>query len=501
MNTAVILDPVPDQRPATSARSATRAIRWLREPMHLVIVVAAAAAMARSAGPVRDIDVYWHILIGREILHTGRFLGDGTGWSFGPIIHSWTTSEWLGEVGLAALYDWGGAAALIAARELITFVLLGGLAVTLLPGRRAPLAALVFSAVAVPLGAAVQERPEIVAYLLLIWLGYHFARLLRGENPPNLIATVLFTAVCANIHGLWVLAPGGFGLLALGSLLEERRWTPQVRRLAGYSLATAAAGCVTPLGPRGLWLPITMHFATAGLEEWLPTTLNMAPAWGLFILMLAAVVAWTRTQGSISRAEVLYVATFAVFGLTAIRNATPAALLLGPVVLDRLSTTFPGTPSATSPRERLVFRFLGLTTAIGALIYVVSVQVNGPTLPSWIPLRITARLAATPGTQRVLNDYNLSGALLLFGGPRVQVAIDGRADAYPAAYRARYLSAEALDGNWRELITQLHPTVAVLNAKYPLVYGLTSLGWRKVMTDAGSVLLYPPGGRPTGGRP
>lgn len=501
MNTAVILDPVSDQRPAAATGLATRAVCWLREPMHLVIVVAAAAAMARSVGPVRDIDVYWHILIGRQILHTGRFLGDGTGWSFGPIIHSWTTSEWLGEVGLAALYDWGGAAALIAARELITFVLLGGLAVTLVPRRRAPLAALVFTAVAVPLGAAVQERPEIVAYLLLIWIGYHFARLLRGGHPPNIIVTMLFTAVCANIHGLWVLAPGGFGLLALGHFFDERRCSQQVRRLAGYSLATAAAGCLTPLGPRGLWLPITMHFATAGLEEWLPTTLNMAPAWGLFILMLAVAVAWARTRGRISRAEILYIVVFAVFGLTAIRNATPADLLLGPVVLDRLSTTFPGPPSVTSLRERLIFRSLGLMTSVGALVYVVSVQVNGPTLPSWIPLRITARLAATFGVQRVLNDYNLSGALLLFGGPNVQVAIDGRADAFPAAYRARYLAAEALDGNWRELITQLHPTVAVLNAQYPLVYGLTSLGWHTVMTDAGSVLLYPPTGWPTGGRP
>ena len=78
--------------PTTPARTA-RPVPWLA----LAAVVALLVPLRAALGPIRDIDVYWHLLVGREILD-GVPVGEaGRGWSMAPVADtlSWTPM-WLG---------------------------------------------------------------------------------------------------------------------------------------------------------------------------------------------------------------------------------------------------------------------------------------------------------------------------------------------------------------------------------------------------------------------
>ena len=82
--------------PTTPARTA-RPVPWLA----LAAVVALLVPLRAALGPIRDIDVYWHLLVGREILD-GVPVGEaGRGWSMAPVADTWVSAQWLAEVVLA----------------------------------------------------------------------------------------------------------------------------------------------------------------------------------------------------------------------------------------------------------------------------------------------------------------------------------------------------------------------------------------------------------------
>ena len=83
------------------------------------------------------------------------------------------------------------------------------------------------------------------------------------------------------------------------------------------------------------------------------------------------------------------------------------------------------------------------------------------------PIELGRAAARTWHGERVLNDYNVAGIALYFGGPRVQVAIDGRADRYGKDYINDYMDMMILRGDWESLLRDLDPTSALLEARGP----------------------------------
>ncbi len=113
-----------------------------------------------------------------------------------------------------------------------------------------------------------------------------------------------------------------------------------------------------------------------------------------------------------------------------------------------------------------------------------------PPTPEQLPARIAQSSRGSRHTDlRVLSPYNLSGYLREFGGDRVRLAIDGRADRYGDARIRRHNDLMSARGDWEAEISRLRPDVVVVDRTSPLRDLLLLDGWRQDIRDGDFVLL------------
>jgi hypothetical protein len=362
------------------------------------------------------------------------------------------------------------------------------------PGRSLLMATLVYCVTVGWVGLSIQERPQLASLLLLAWLAKHVREMLHGSAGPRIWVVAALTVLWANVHGLWVVEPAVFVLVAAGLVADAGRAAlPRARRLLLLTGVALLAGCVTPLGPRGLLLPFQLKGSTHAIAEWGATVVSHPPAYGLVFLTIPVLVAWGRSGTRVPRSEVLYVIALLGFAMIAFRSLPPALVLLSPIYADRLSAAWPRPITPPRHLERILLGAVGAVAAAACVLVPAARLIGEDPLPrSQMALAIASRLAGEPGVHRVLNSYNTSGVLLLFGGPNTKLAIDGRAERYGGPYIDRYLAALDLHGDWQGLLRELKPTHAVLETDATLVQALLQRGWHTVIKDdAGYTLLEP----------
>lgn len=454
-----------------------------------------AAGLAASVSPVNDLDSYWHVQLGREILHRHTLHGLGTDWLAVPA-RPWLTSQWLSEVGMATAVGHGGWTALIVIRVLLAVALLAAISLTLLPGRPPLLVAPVFAAVVLTLLEIAQDRPQTLSLVLLPLLGYACVRMWeRGVrvHPLVVAATCL---VWAQLHGMWVLAPASFGLVALGLAVDGPRRNRAAVRQALTALVASLAGLLNPDGLSSLLLPARFRSASTYVAEWGPTTVTDPFTLGWAAVLLLVVLAWARTPRPVPRVELVWVLAWSAFGLLAFRNVAVSLLLVAPAALGALDRAWGEPLRAKYPpaagRER---RWLAVATvgvlAAGAVVGAIRLATVHP-LAKTPARQIALKLAAEPRPIRVFNAYNASGSLVAFGGGKVRLVVDGRADLWGADYVAELGAATALETGWQRTLQRLHPEAFVLTQDTPLVAELLrDGGWRVALRDGSYVLLMP----------
>jgi hypothetical protein len=139
-----------------------------------------------------------------------------------------------------------------------------------------------------------------------------------------------------------------------------------------------------------------------------------------------------------------------------------------------------------------------LLAAVLAAVVVAACARMGTAVAQTAPLAdapgigIARHLATTDRVLRVFNAYNTSGALIAFGGGKLRLAVDGRADLWGHSYIRRVVNAEFLGPGWESTFNGFSPDVAVLDRNAPLVTLLTREGrWKVTRTDGDWVLLEP----------
>ncbi len=467
--------------------------RTLMTPWRLVALVATAALLAfKSMLPFVDPDVYWHVELGREILRERGVVGTGTDWAFTLPGAEWTTTQWLSEVVFTAVHAWAGWSGIALLRVALALACAATLALVLLRQRRSPWSAVVYSLVLVVVSTAWQERPQMFSFVLLVWLAWHCRRVLQGATGTPLAGVFLVTALWANLHGMWVLVPACLGVAVVGRLLttwvdrsESRlpRWQP----LAAPLVALTAV-CLTPVGPALVLTPLRFASATASIDEWQPTAFEQPYMLVYGVILLLVLVGWARSP--VPAGEVLYVLVLVAFSMLAARNVVPATILLAPVVLDRVNTLWPRRDEVDTGFEGKVLAAVAVVIILVFGAYGWATWRTATHVPPSLPVGLAQELQRDGGDLRVLNEYELGGVLIHWGGDRVRVAIDGRADRYGSAYIDEYQDLLAMRGGWEATLRRLDPDTAVLHRGTPLVRELlVHRGWRETGSESGYLLL------------
>jgi len=489
------IDPVdvvdPETVPEADRAADDRPVPFLALAAVVVLLVPLRAAV----GPIRDIDLYWHLLVGQDILAGTGVAGAARGWSFAPVPDTWVSTQWLAEILFARLEQWGGLHALLYYRVVMMLGALAVLAAVTLV-RRPPRASVwVFAIGALALSLTSQERSQQLTFLLAPLVGWWMERLWREGRLPRWWVALPLVVVWANVHGGWVILPMGLSIAALARVVDHGLRD----RVAWWALllagGTVLAACASPSGIDNV-LAAPRFAAAAGLVvEWGPVALRDWSALPLVLLLPLVVVAWARGRARPSRGELALVLLLLVFAVTAWRNLAPAVLMLAPVVVGILARALGEPDPTTSPLPlRRVVIAAGAAGAVLSLGLVALLP--QPVVDASVPRDLIARIADSPAPQRVLNTYDLSGPLLWFGGhpPHVLVAIDGRADRYGAHYIGRYADTLAAVEGWQQMVDELTPTAALLRVDEALGGVLVAQrGWVEVAREGQYVLLHAPG--------
>ena len=483
--------------PAVAARPA---------PFLLLAAVVALLVPVRAASrPLDDIDLYWHILLGQEILGGTPVAQAGRGWSFAPVPDTWVSTQWLAEVFFAWLHDLFGFESFVLYRTVTTILALAVLAAVTLRRRPARAAAWPFAVAALALAITSQDRSQQVTYILAPLVGWWGLRLWREGRLPRWWVVLPLVAVWANIHGGWLLVPMMLVVAAFAWVLDHGLREPRlVLRALLLAIATGLAAMVSPSGVDNVLAIRRFSESTAAIAEWSAVTTLDWQALALGLMLLTVVVAWALGKERPTRGEVALVLLLLAFGYSAWRSATPACLMLAPIVVGTIARAL-GDPDPLPEGTRQPLARLSVGIAIvGVLLSGALALTQTPVIDPDIPQGLLAQVREHPEPQRVLNTYNVAGPLLYFGGPppHVQVAVDGRADRYGGQYIDDYVSTLVMARpGWEEMLEELDPTSAVLRVDEPLAGVLVAQrGWVEVTREGRTLLLRPPGasGWPTG---
>lgn len=454
------------------------------------------AILVVSAVSYRDVDIYWHLMAGRELWQGQPPSALGTDWSYAPDPLPWISTQWLGEGLFHVLFTWGGWAALAYYRTLTAAIAVAILAVTTVRGHPAVLAAAPFVVGTVAIAAYSQERTQQLTYIGAAALGGVLVAALSRARLPRWWQIVPITVLWANLHGGWIILPMVFLLIAMGRWLDHGIQDGTGHRALGLAAVALLSGMISPAGLGNVAAVLRFADATDGvIQEWEP----VAPTEDVGILTLTlwviVLVAW-RGSGRVPRSEFLVVVSLFIFGWMAWRTIVIAILLLAPLLAHRLAQGYPTMAQRREPRWSMPLG-IGLACVLtAAALASIPSQEHLPV--DQYPFGLYDRLAqagvGNGSPERVLNDYNVAGMVLWFGGEAPQVAIDGRTDRYGAEYIKVYMDALVMQGDWAAVLDELEPTAALLDEHGPLDEELATEGWTVLGRENGYVLLTRPPG-------
>lgn len=487
---------------------------------HTALTAALTITLFRLLMPVREPDIYWHLLLGRAIVTDGNLSGDPS-FTFGPH-QDWISTQSVSEA-LAYLYfqfaGWGGFVFLRAFGGFLVAAAVAWAIYRLLPRTLGTSFRLWVTAVATFLAVqypSVQERPQTATFILLPVFGFFLIRMIYTGRTPNLLATFLVVMGWTWLHG---------GSMLVGPMLLAG-WVLRLvaRRMgwlgsAGYDdgflwrgpAVAAAAVLGTLVNPIGWRIyeqgaAITAS-ASVGIVEWAtpwpvyPVMYTAMPLllalWGLAAYLLARCSSFPRRVFIV---DALLLVPFVLYSETANRVVPIAVLITIPLVARRwaqaLAVVWHRPLPRLVPRAALPIALMLCTVTLGAVAYS---SINAAPVGDESPRRIFSGLADTSGERRVIGSYNITGRLQLLTQPEVRTGLDGRADRYSPEQLRSYIKMLRGEDGWLQTLQTGYAgaTDYIDMAHSGVVPKLKDMGWRVVCeedtTDGRYVWLTAPG--------
>ncbi len=470
----------------------------------------------------RDSDTGWHIRTGEAIL-SDRSLPKSDTYSFTRAGSPWFAWEWGAGVLMGLAHRWDGLRGvaclymlLIAACTWVWFRLHWA------AGGDFLLAGLMASPMISTVNLHWLARPHIFSWLLLLGAVWW------AERPPqrfrwfHLPVCALVTALWANLHASFFLAPVIALVYAAAHTLRPVFWSLERDREHAHARWFLAAGAASLLGslanPYGWNLHIHLvaylrnRELLARVGEFQSFNFHVEGAAQILAVVglacLGAVLALSQKKLGPFLLSVMLIAV----ALRSARGLPLVALLLLPLANGAITEALRRARDLRPAIRRLVDGWWGYTTNLRAIdkrlhgaasAVVVMVLLLGlvrlPAVadrvgfpPDEFPVKAASAVEALPADARILAPDKYGGYLIYrFAGQR-KVFFDGRSDFYGVDYMKSYIRLVEVRPGWREQVAGRGFTHALLPVNYSLAGVLRDAGWRSLYQDAVTVLLEAP---------
>jgi hypothetical protein len=450
----------------------------VRTSLVVPVIIGATFGAASTGLAVGDSDLFWHLVVGRDVLR-GLIGGpDQLSWTVAG--HPTSSDQWLGQALWALAYGGGEWRGVVALRGITIALLVGLIAYAALRERPArPLGAVLAALPAIALSRFVwTERPELfgfVCFAMLIVL----LRAARGGSDRALYWIPPLILVWASLHGSFALGVVLVVLVAIeGSVAQPSR-----RRI--YAAAAAGSIVATLLTPAGIgtWTAPGFHLLhpPREIQEWSVPDVTTPPgaifAVTLFATLLTALFARARAPREATvLLPVLFVSLIATRQLPLfVIVAAPYLAAHGGDALARLASVSrlrlrPLATAARPPGRRADAIALMMAAAVLALASWSGV--NAPQLGGF-PSAALASLRPGPG---LLNQYDWGG-YLIWAAPATPVFIDGRLTPYLPDVLTDYTTVIGVHPGWRDVITRRGIRQLLVRPADPIAVRAHDLGW------------------------
>lgn len=415
-------------------------------PERTTVIAACALALFANGLTTLSPDLGWILEYGQRVLTSHQIVWHNVE-SFTEPDHANVRPEWLFDVTLAALHQWGGAPALIIFKWLLLGACVVALAFAVAASTPHRLARLITTLAAVGASWLAYEylRAQLITFIALGWVvAAGFSR-----NRRALWACVPLCWLWANLHNGFPL-----GLVTLAALLAAGNVELGAPRTIWFEhgLVVLASALVTLLNPFGSEPWFTAFSLSAGaplVREWVPlwqlSSLTLSEEVTFAALVALAVGAPLFVPARQLRRWALILVGLGLC-LTATRHTRLAPILLAPAVAYVLERAL----RDRDARLQWLLPAVAAVVTTGAVVTLASnldLALSFQEPPVASPATAITVMLANDLQGDVWNDYDFGGTLL-FAAPKNRVAVDGRylhAYSYALLQRAITLGRSQLD--------------------------------------------------------
>ena len=461
----------------------------------------------------RDSDTGWHIRNGQRIL-AQRVIPVTDPYSFSKSGEEWTSWEWGSDLVMGVASRWGelkGVTALLALAIAACTWLCCRLHFA--SGGDFFLTAVLMPPMITTASMHWLARPHVFGWLFLIGI------VLVTECSTGFslwMWCALITAVWANVHPSFFLAPAIALIYAGSHLLRPLLWPldtrQELRQARWFGLAALAALAGSLVNPYGWHLhqhvfaylrneALTSHvaefqsfnFHQSGASQ-VMLAVALCAAGGIFALsqkkvahfLLSAILVWAGLRSA--RALPL----MALVALPLANGAFTEALRGAWSLQPRLKEAVDKALRYSAGLRAIDLRLNGAVfLAVVAALSLVAVRAPGFSAREF-PVAAMDAVDKLPAEARLLAPDLYGGYLIYrFNGAR-RVFFDGRSDFYGAEFMNRYLNLIGARPGWQDTVRSYGFTHALLPDDSPLTAALEQAGWARLYRDNVSTLLRAP---------
>lgn len=442
------------------------------KPLALITFIAMATAVgAFLVNQIYDLDVWWHLAIGNDIL-TSRAIPVADHFARAGLDRPYHDSHWLFQVMLASVHRVGGMTGVEAFMVAVWTMALLFCRQAMRRWVSPVVSNILLFCVAMASVERFLPRPEIITFLMIA-IFYLMLQNRTFRSWPELAVLAALQAVWANCHGLFILGPfmaGCCWTVAAVRLLRGKEAVdfPALSRLMGLLLAATLA---TPFGYKG-WQYAFLLFTEVSpsassilktVGELSPTfgkAAMAAPAFWFFAVLLAALFLTSflaLLRGSVRVDRLMIACGMGAAALSGRRNMVLFALVAAPLLAELLPALVPARIRGSSPLAlmaavvMLAWSWFPLSGLYYRLMEIPSRSGLGVT-PSFFPHRLPEFLDRIGFKGQVYNSNTLGGFYLLHGYPHRLPLTDGRWEVYDERVLQWIRNAPVNPRDWQKLV-------------------------------------------------